>query len=512
MRKLARVIVALLAMALLLSACGAPSKPEPKKTATKDTIVERAVADQKTFNPFMTTDINDQKNHYQLFDSLMREEQDGSLVPALCTEYKHNDSGDEITFKIRQGVKFHNGDIMTADDVVFSLNTAIASKFTTKMTGTMKEAVKVDDKTVKLKLKHPFAPALGCLVSSSCSIVPKKVYEANTEAFARNPVGTGPYKLKEVKSGEKIVFEAFPDYYRGKAPIKNLVVRIIIDDSSALMALESGELDLMQPSQAYTDRNAIINNPKLMYYEAEQACTFLVAFNNAKGVFSDKRMREAVARAVDRENLILGAVNGMAVPVEAGMVPLNPQYPSNFKGLGYDLDRAKALVAEAGYPNGVDVTMRVISAANYTKPAEVLQAQLKKIGINIKVEAMERGTWFDVAYAGGGFDITFYAHAVSVNDADFCTYPYLHSSEANGKGNNYMGIKNAKLDQCIEKARVSKSEAERNDLYRKACEVIRDESLFVPCYTGKRTMAAVKGLKGVKADPMMRYYKFNYSW
>jgi len=516
MKRFASLVISLLLMSLLLSSCAGagPSTPPPvgNEPPKKDTIVERAVADQKTFDPFGTTDLNDQKNHYQLFDSLMREEPDGSIVPALCTAYEFNEAGDEITFTIREGVKFHNGDVMTADDVVFSLNTAIASSFTSKMTSTMEQAVKIDEKTVKLKLKHPFAPILGCLVSSSLSIVPKKVYEADKEAFGRNPIGTGPYMLKEVKSGEKIVFEAFPDYYRGPAPIKNLIVRIVVDDAAGLMAFESGEIDLFQPSQAYTDRDAIINNPKLKYYEAEQACTFLVAFNNAKGVFTDKRLREAVARAIDREDLILGAVNGMATPVEAGLVPLTPQYPQGFKGLEYDLEKAKQLVIDAGYPNGLDVTMRVIAAANYTKPAEVLQAQLKKIGINVKVEAMERGTWFDVVNAGGDFEMTFYAHAISVNDADFCSYPWLHSSEADGKGANYMGIKNAELDKYLELARTAQDEDERKAHYLKVCEIIRDESLFVPCYTGRRTMAAVKDLKGVQADPWMRYYKYNYSW
>lgn len=132
--------------------------------------------------------------------------------------------------------------------------------------------------------------------------------------------------------------------------------------------------------------------------------------------------------------------------------------------------------------------------------------------MNIKIEPMERASWFDLAFAKGQFDITFYAHAISVVDADFCTYPFLHSSEADGKGNNYMGIKDPVLDSFLEKARYSLDEEKRNEYYLKVCEIIRDDSLFVPCYTGKRTMAAVKNLKGVYADPMMRYYTYNYSW
>ncbi|GHV37336.1 diguanylate phosphodiesterase [Synergistales bacterium] len=484
----------------------------PLFAAAKDTLTDRALADQKTFDPFKTSDINDQKLHYQIYESLMREERDGTLSPALCTGYRFNDTGDEVTFTLREGVKFHNGAVMTADDVVFSLNTAIASPFTSKMTSTMKEAVKIDDKTVKLILKHPFLPILGCLVSSSCSIVPKEAYLANPDAFAQKPIGTGAYMLKGVKRGEKIDLEAFPDYHRGPASIKYLTERIIPDDNAALMALESGALDMMNPSQAYTDRDAIEANPNLVYYEAEQACTFLIGFNNAKGVFADKRMRDAVAYALDREDLILGAVNGMANPVEAASVPICPQFPKNFKGLQYDTEKAKALVKEAGYPNGVTVTMRVIGAANYTKPAEVIQAQLRKVGIDMKIEAMERGTWFDVVYAGGNFEITYYATPISVADADFCSYGYLHSSEADGKGNNYMSVKKPELDKYLEAGRMGTDPEVRNAAYLKVCEIVRDESIYVPTYTGMRTYAAHKDLKGLYADPMMRYYVYNYSW
>ncbi len=507
MKKMAVVLgVLILAAVMLLASTGAYAAD-----GKKDSISMRNVADQKTFDPYRTTDLNDWKQHYQIFDSLFREQPDGSFVPALCTAYKFNDEGNELVFTIRDGVKFHNGDVMTADDVVFSLNTAIASPFTSKFTSVMKEASKIDDKTVKLTLKHAYIPIIGCLVSSSTSIVPKKVYESDPAKFAQNPVGTGPYMLKEVKSGEKIVMEAFPEYYRGAAPIKNLIVRVIKDDNSALMSLESGELDMMQPAQDYSDRDAIKQNPNLTYYEAPQACTFLVSFNH-KGIFADKKLREAVARAIDKEDLILGAVNGMADPTDVGITPLCPQAPKDFKGLAYDPEKAKALVKEAGYPDGLNVTMRVIGAANYTKPAEILQAQLKKVGINVKVEAMERASWFDLAFAKGQFDITFYAHAISVVDADFCTYPFLHSSEADGKGNNYMGVKNKDLDMYLEKARLSLDEPKRREYYLKVCEIVRDESLYVPCYTGKRTMAAVTGLKGVFADPMMRYYTYNYSW
>ena len=133
---------------------------------------------------------------YDIYDTLFREEADGSYVPNLCTEYSFNEDGTELTMKLVEGVKFQNGDVMTVDDVVFSLNTSIASSFTTKFTSSMKEAVKVDDNTVKLVLKYAYAPVIGSLVNATTSIVPKRVYEADPEGFAQNPAGAGPYRTR----------------------------------------------------------------------------------------------------------------------------------------------------------------------------------------------------------------------------------------------------------------------------------------------------------------------------
>ena len=524
-KRAVRIVCAAMAAMMLLSGCGggadAPESAEGGETAAaseggstgevKTTVTKRKLSDQTTYDPYKTADQNEWEDMYGIYDQLFREEADGSTVPNLVTEYSFNDDGTELTMGIRDDVTFHNGDPLTVDDVVFSLNTSIASSFTTKFTSVMDHAEKVDDNTVKLVLKHAYNPILGCLVSAPTSIVPKAVYEADPESFTDSPVGSGPYTVSEIVKGERYVYEAYPDYWRGEAAIKTVVARVIPDGNAALMALESGELDVMQPNQDYSDRQAIEDNPELVYYTAPQACTFLIGFNNARGIFADKRMREAVAIAIDKEEIVLGATNGYATPTDVGITPICPQVPTDFKGLERDVERAKQLVAEAGYPDGVDVTMRIISASNYSKPAEVVQAQLKEIGINVSIEAMERASWFDICYTGGDFDITIYANPVQVIDADFGAYPFMHSSEANG-GNNYMGINIPELDDLLDRARLSTDEEERKDLYAQVCEIVRDESLFVPMYTGERTYAAVKNLKGVHADPMVRYYTYGYSW
>jgi peptide/nickel transport system substrate-binding protein len=503
----------ILAMSTMLAGCGGGSSNSSSSSSSGSdrVLYERALGDVPTFDPFATSDVTTQRAHYQIFESLFYVTKDGKYEPAICSKYEINKAGDQITFTIRDGVKFHNGATVTPEDVAFSLNTAIKSKYTTKVTSAMKSATVKDGKVV-LTLKYPFKPIIGCLTSSNTAIVPKAVYEKDPKAFASKPIGTGPYKLDSVKKGETFTFIAFKDYWRGEAKIKKVVDKVIKDDTSALMAIESGDLQLMQPAQDYSDRKALKENSKLTYYEAPQACFFDIGFNCSKGRFTNKKLRQAVAYAVDKKDLIAGAVNGMAKVSEAAIVTICPQAPKDFKGTEFNLEKAKQLMAEAGYADGLTVTMRVIGAANYTKPAEVLQAQLKKIGIDLKIETMERAAWFDKVYSGGDYEITYYAHPIVVADADFCTYPYFHSSQADGKGSNFYNYKNPELDKILEQARVAANETDRAALYKQVAEIVRDDAVCVPTYEGFRTMAASNDLVGVYADPFLMYYKFNYSW
>ena len=505
MKRIPRVLAIFLIVCLLAFTHGTAS-------AAPDVLYQRLVADVSMFDPFTTGDLVVQMVHYQIYDSLFYELEDGTAVPNICTKYELTNDNKTMIFTIREGVKFHNGDIVTPEDVEFSLNTAIASPFTSKVTSMMDRAELLSDGRVALHLRYPFASLLGCLVNSSLSIVPKKIYEADPAGFAKNPVGSGPYTLGNIRPGETIEFIAFPDYWRGEAKIKRAVSRIIPDNTTALLALEAGDLHISQPSQDFSDRDAIKSNPNLIYYESVQPCFFMFGFNCEAEPFNNVTLRKAIAAAINKEELIVGAINGMGGWIEAAICTNLAQYPKDFKGIQYNPEEAKRLLVEAGYPNGLEFTCRVISATNYSIPAEIIQAQLRRIGVNMKVEAMERSSWMDLVYANTQHETTYYSHAISVNDADFCTYPYFHSSTANGKGPNIYNYKNPVMDDLLERARVTPDGDERNELYRKVAEIVRDDAVTVPTYMPYKVMAAAKEVKGMYADPMLRNYLYNYSW
>ena len=205
-RKLCACVLGCLAIIAFVG-CGASSKAsgssDSTKTGKKDTITFGALAEPSTLDPSATNDSVAQFPQYQIYDTLVREEKDGSLVPALAEDWDIEEGGKVVVFHLRDGVKFHNGEVMTADDVIFSINRAIASSFTKKVTGTMQKAEKVDDKTVRLTLKYPYGAIIGCMSSANLSIVNKKIVESDPQGWARHPIGTGPYQFEEWKSGEK---------------------------------------------------------------------------------------------------------------------------------------------------------------------------------------------------------------------------------------------------------------------------------------------------------------------
>lgn len=475
----------------------------------KDSLIYGIIAEPTTLDPAKAAENLTFLVQYQIFDTLVREEQNGSLVPGLADKWEVSDDGKEIIFYLKENVKFHNGEVMTAEDVVFSINRSVESAYTSSITNAIKSAEAIDDLIVKLKLKQAFSPILNCMATANLLIVNKKAVEEDEEGFGRNPVGTGPYVFKEWKNGEKIVLESFKDYYRGEAAIKNLTFRILTDSSTAVVALEKGEIDILD-TPPKTDRKNLIENEELSYYETTQANYFNLALNNKDGVFSNKKVREAISYAIDREAIVIGAVEGVGTPVECAMVLSIIEYPE-FKSNSYNPEKAKELLAEAGYPNGFKLKLKTIESPTYTKPTEVVQEQLRVIGIDAEMEIMERGAYLSDVIKNRNYEATVWSVASPVSDPDFVTYPVFHSSMIDN-GGNFTKCNIPELDKLLEEGRVTQSREEREKIYLKVCEIIKEESVLIPLYTGTRCMAAKKELKGLEANPVLRYYVYNWSW
>ena len=348
------------------------ASPNGTESTKKDTIVIGVENDVVQFDPAMTGDIAQKHYIRQVFDTLVENDADENPVPCLAESWEWSDDSTEITFHLRDDVYFTNGDLMTADDVVFSINRSIEAGMNTVMTDVMEGMEKIDDTTVLLKLKLAY-PALSCLMDAAFSVVNKNLVEADPDGYAQNPVGTGAYILKEHIIGDSTIYEANPDYFKGEAPIKNLIMKTI-STSSVLIALENGEVDV----SLSVDKNDI------SYIEATEGIEisttangnyYALVFNLADEHFSNKLVREAVLYAINKQDILTGAFNDIGQIVDVPIHPIFSDYvPTDLHGVEQNIEYARQLLAEAGYADGFSTTIMTDQESQYKMPAQIIQA------------------------------------------------------------------------------------------------------------------------------------------
>lgn len=517
-----RLICLVLSAAMLLSLGGCSNNTTPTGNGdqggasqnggaqTRESLNFGMTVEPISLNPYMVTDSGSFLPITQVFDTLVLEEEDGSLVPNLAESWTFSEDRTEITFKLRSGVKFHNGDTLTAEDVEYSINKSAASTYAAKITGVIEKAEVVGDLEVKITLQYAYEPILSCLACAPASIVSKRAMEADEEGFGRNPVGTGAYQFLEWRNGESLSFVRFDDYFKGPAPIKDLKLKIYTDQNTAVYALENQEIDVLDnpPASELVNLRA---REGIELYETSSSMFVFVAFNNEKGPFSNQKLRQAVSYAINREDIILGALEGNGVPVEVPVAPTAAGYPQDFQGVPYDIEKGKALVAEAGYPDGVTVTLKCTESPLYSKPAQIIQDELRQIGITVELDVMEKGAFLEDIYNEGDFEICVWAIISMFPDADYTLYSRFHSALYGGS-NNFFRCRIPELDVLLDQSRRESDPEKRAAIIKEICELVQENAVMIPLFCGLNTVAADSNLKGVVSNSTSRYYIYNYHW
>mgnify|MGYP004524873049 CR=1 FL=1 len=514
-RKLSRALCLLLTV-LMLSGCGSKEISQPT-AQTRDDIIMALNAEPSGLDPNMTWDTVTAVAQTAIYETLIAEKNGDSSVlePMLAESWEISEDGLEITFHLRQGVKFHNGETMTSEDVAFSFNRAIESPKTSVVTSAMDYMEAVDEYTAVLHMKHAYLPILNCLTMATLSVVSKKAVEdceANGIDFARNPCGTNAYKFVSWDSGEKITLERFDDYWRDPAPVSKFTFRIITDSTTGGFALENGEIDILYaPSRS--DAAHLSNLPGITWDSIPGAGFSFVFFNTTdeSSPFANKLVRQAVAHALGKEDIMISAVEGLGTLIECPLAPSIEGYDESFKFWEYDLDTAKELLTQAGYPNGFKCSMKVNQQAIYTKAAEAIQGQLREIGIEMEIETMERGAYLSDVFGDMNYTISTSLSNASVPDADFELYRRYHSGTI-GHSMNITGSVNSEVDEWLTQARYSLDQDERNELYSKVFEWVKDECQCIPMYTANMNLAFNSDLRNVYAHPVNKYFAYYYSW
>ena len=389
--------------------------------AGKDTLTLGMVLEPPNLDPTAgAAAAIDEVVYANIFEGLTRFGPDGSINPGLASSWEVTEDGRVYTFHLRPGVKFHDGTEMNADDVVFSLDRARAPDSTNAQKALFSGIVEVealDPLTVMVRLEQPngnfpFNMAWGDAVI----VAPESIENAAT-----NPVGTGPFMFEEWAQGDHVTITRNPDYW-GEAPaLSQATFKFISDPNAAFAALMAGDVDAFPNFPAPETLAQFENNPQFKVIVGSTEGETILSTNNKAEWLSDIRVRKAIAHAINRQEIIDGAMFGFGTPIGTHFAPHNPDYVDLTAMSDYDPDMARSLLAEAGAEN---ITLRLmLPPPTYARRGgEIIAAQLREVGINVEVSNLEWAQWLEQVFKGKDFDLTIVSHT-EPNDINIYARP-----------------------------------------------------------------------------------------
>ncbi len=504
MKKRVMALVLVFVMIFALTACG------DKDTATATPGKEKVVFTVPYEKDPGTIDVAKTTEYYGLplnvFDRLVESVTVGpgesKLVPGLAEKWSVSDDGLVYTFNLRKGAKFHNGDEVKAEDVYFTfdrmlnpetegLNTDFFDMIQgaqARMNGeadTTTGIKIVDDYTIEITLDAPFGPFVAGLATPAGSIYCKKAVEAAGDQFGVDPaltVGSGPFKMTDWVVNDKIVLDTFDDYWGGRAQYDELVYKIVPDAETARMLFENGEIDVFDCDMARSQipyfeenetwKNQIVSGPRVgVYY---------ICLNEAIAPLDNVKVRKALQMGIDRENILKQMYYGKGVLVNGVIPPGLYGYNKDLPAITYDPEQAKALLAEAGLPNGFDMEITQVSDNAATlKINEIVQSDLAKIGVNVTITQLDSSTFFGIRKTGK-LASYFNNWSADYNDPDNFIYTFFDKENAFGRSFNYV---NEDVQAKIDAARIMTNPEERIALYQEIEKtVVQDDAAWIPLF------------------------------
>ena len=491
----------MLALAVLLGGAGLVAGCQWLGSGKNDLTVAIGT-DASTFDPHFTTDSATEVLNKNLYNNLVRFNAKMEIVSDLATKWEISPDGLTWIFDLRDGVKFHDGTAFTAEAVKANFDRLLDEK-----TGSPRRSVLAMIKTievvsptkVKLVTAYPTGSFLQQLAHPVAAIISPAAIAKYGKDLSRNPVGTGPFKLAEWTSGDKIVMEANPNYFEGAPAGKRLVWKIVPEDSSRTMMIESGQADVAFRIPV-ADVARLRSKPDLAVLEGPTVMTMYVALNNGRGPLKDPRVRQAINYAVQKDVLVKDIVGGMGIVADS---PISQSTWGHAKIGGYPFDRekAKALLKQAGYDKGFELELWT-TVGRYLmdrQVAENLQAQLGEVGITVKIRPWE----FQALMAEvkkGQFDAVLLGWSPSTGDADQGLYPVFHSSQFPPNSNRAF-YNNPKVDKLLIDARQATNAQTRLTLYRQAEQMIMDDAAWLFLFYPKQVVLTRATVKGVELLP-----------
>jgi peptide/nickel transport system substrate-binding protein len=451
-----------------------------------------------------------------LFDTLVERDQNLKIVPALAAELPKLVAPTTWEVKLRRGVKFHNGEEFNAESVKFSLERVKSGLRASSNFRLIDRVDIVDPYTVRIQTSKPWPTFTTIMNFRQASMYPPKAYAGKDSAFiSKNPIGTGPYKLVRWSKDEEIVLEANDQYWRGAPRIKTVVFRPIPDDAVRVAALQNGEVDVavnIPPHLA----GIIAGHPKLFLSTAPSIRTLQLMFvtheydaqhklvGPYKGVTADKRVRQAIAHAIDVDEIIKGVLDGKAMRTATLLTPLHFGHDASLKPIKQDLGRVKQLLTEAGFPGGIDLTLNS-PQGRYVRDKEVAEAvtgQLNKAGIRTQLKTYEFVNYLNtLVYQHKPGPVWLIGWGTPTIDAETVYGPLFRT------GSNLGNYHNADFDGMVDQAQTQMDEKQRLALYHRINKLWIEDMPAVPLYQQLDLYGASKRLNWkARSDELIKAY------
>lgn len=502
-KKLLALFLALVMVGAVLPGCGDGSKDpggqgnngktgEPVKGGEITVGIAQDLDD--SLDPHQTVAAGTREVLFNIFEGLVKPNSDGEMIPAVAEKYTLSEDGTTYTFTLREGVKFHNGQTVTAEDVVYSINRCAAvpegqEKPLVAAFSAVKSVEALDEKTVAVTIAQRDLEFISYMTAA---IIPAD-YENQDTA----PVGTGPFRFVSRTPQQDFVMERFEDYWGAPVWLDKVTYKICENADALVMNLNGGSIDLCAH---LTSAQASQLNQNFQVLEGTMNLVQAIYLNNQAKPFDNQLVRQALCYAIDRQGIMDMVADGHGTAVGSSIYPAFTKYflPELVDKYPHDVAKAKELLAQAGYPDGFDMT---ISVPNNYQPhmdtAEVVAEQLREAGINVTIQPVEWSTWLDTIYNGRQFQAT----VVGVDAANMTARAMLERFTSD-YGKNFINYNNPAYDALFQKAINAQDEAEQTDLYKQMETMLADTAANVYIQDLCDLVAMRQDLGGLKFYPI----------
>ncbi|MGG4445511.1 glutathione ABC transporter substrate-binding protein [Brevibacillus sp. HB1.2] len=465
------------------------------------TLIIARLSDANNLDPHFSTQINSMAvTQHKLYEGLVMMDRNSEYKPLLAKEWKQKD---DVTweFTLRDGVTFHDGEPFNAEAVKKTIDRILDKDNPTpkaNMFGMIKEVKVIDPLKVDIILHYPFAGLLSVLASAEGGIISPKAMKEFGKELSKKPVGTGPFIFESWTPGQEIVMVKNEKYWGNQPKLEKVVFKTIPEDATRVAMVETGEAHVAEQLPV-TELERVQNSQSMSLGRFESFAVDHIGMNVKQKPFDDVRVRQAIAHAIDKEAIIKGVYNNVGKVAISSLGPKVIGYSPNIKTPEYDLNKAKQLLTEAGYANGFKATIYLNDNKARINVAEVLQSQLKGIGIDLQIQVMEFGAYLELA-AKGEAQMFISGWGNATGDADYNQYNLFHSTSAGVPGNHSF-YNNPKVDALIEAGRKEKDPEKRKEIYAEAQQIEMEEVPLLPFRSSENLAAIAKNVQGVYISP-----------